>query len=575
MAGGMQSAAPSRRQQGFALCAYSVSVVLGTALLLRFMVPKFPLLSESASADASSAQTASNGCCPDLLEELAATMNESVDPCDDFVRYACGDIEQRIRRLDYEESWFHSHLWLPALTGAAKDEASALLRKVYLSCARNDFRPRCNIVVYKKAALDIDSQAFDYQEETARIFGLRDSPLNLTAIHRDVLDVVRGGPSDWDELAEAVGNGDIDHDTANASLHLSNQMLWRGALALYSLWQPRMHITVDEALLLQRLMRHFMVTWHDVSVIYIFHLSTWSLVEDAIGDRYTIAWPGEWQDSCSRELRQYHYLWAAAAAYKKSSGASDLVVASSIDALLGEVQAEVTRLFPDDPISLQRELNFVLPAELFPADWSVPNVTLSYWANRLAISDWLTGVMLSSESADPPLLEKIAAGKIPPTTFFVGPAMYARVRDDVGEWFIVNDALFGVDLATWVWEFVLKNVTSRRSYRASQFITCLKNTMTLNSTEQVALFLAIRSMLTIRGAVDWGGLYFRVGSLKPLSSSKFFYAAFLNQGTCKRALRGIDYLENVRSSAHVLRNVGNFQDTFKCPPTGAVSQYCF
>ncbi|KAL3250164.1 hypothetical protein MRX96_055758 [Rhipicephalus microplus] len=518
-------------------------------------------------------------------------------------RYACGDIEQRIRRLDYEESWFHSHLWLPALTGAAKDEASALLRKVYLSCARNDFRPRsafaqagtalqealnlrntdvlgvpalivkvtasfrikffirvsfvqartaprCNIVVYKKAALDIDSQAFDYQEETARIFGLRDSPLNLTAIHRDVLDVVRGGPSDWDELAEAVGNGDIDHDTANASLHLSNQMLWRGALALYSLWQPRMHITVDEALLLQRLMRHFMVTWHDVSVIYIFHLSTWSLVEDAIGDRYTIAWPGEWQDSCSRELRQYHYLWAAAAAYKKSSGASDLVVASSIDALLGEVQAEVTRLFPDDPISLQRELNFVLPAELFPADWSVPNVTLSYWANRLAISDWLTGVMLSSESADPPLLEKIAAGKIPPTTFFVGPAMYARVRDDVGG--VVH--------------------RERRAVRSRPGHVGLG---VRAEKQQVALFLAIRSMLTIRGAVDWGGLYLRVGSLKPLSSSKFFYAAFLNQGTCKRALRGIEYLENVRSSAHVLRNVGNFQDTFKCPPTGAVSQYCF
>ncbi|KAL3250163.1 hypothetical protein MRX96_055757 [Rhipicephalus microplus] len=98
MAGGMQSAAPSRRQQGFALCAYSVSVVLGTALLLRFVVPKFPLLSERASADASSAQTASNGCCPDLLEELAATMNESVDPCDDFVRYdaqACGCIPRR------------------------------------------------------------------------------------------------------------------------------------------------------------------------------------------------------------------------------------------------------------------------------------------------------------------------------------------------------------------------------------------------------------------------------------------------------------------------------------------------
>ncbi|KAL1435466.1 hypothetical protein MTO96_000141 [Rhipicephalus appendiculatus] len=162
-----------------------------------------------------------------------------------------------------------------------------------------------------------------------------------------------------------------------------------------------MHITIDEALLLQRLMQHFMVTWHDVSVIYIFHLSTWSLVADAIGDRYTLAFPGEWQDSCSRELRQYHYLWAAAAAYKKSSGASDLVVASFIDALLGEVQAEVTHLFPDDPISLARELHFVLPAELFPADWSVPNVRSSYWANRLAISDWLTGVMLSSESAGP------------------------------------------------------------------------------------------------------------------------------------------------------------------------------
>ncbi|KAL1435467.1 hypothetical protein MTO96_000142 [Rhipicephalus appendiculatus] len=142
MAGGKQSTSPSRSQQGFALCAYSVSVVLGTALLLRFVVPKFSLLSERAPADASAVLAASDGCCPDLLQELAATMNESVDPCDDFVRYACGDMEQRIRRRDYEDSWFHSHLWLPALTGEAKDEASALLRKVYLSCARNDFRPK-------------------------------------------------------------------------------------------------------------------------------------------------------------------------------------------------------------------------------------------------------------------------------------------------------------------------------------------------------------------------------------------------------------------------------------------------
>ncbi|KAH7961506.1 hypothetical protein HPB52_009459 [Rhipicephalus sanguineus] len=628
MAGGRQSTTPSRSQQGFALCAYSVSVVLGTALLLRFLVPKFSLLSERAPADTSGAQAASDGCCPDLLQELAATVNESVDPCDDFVRYACGDIERRIRRREYEDSWFHSQLWLPALTGSAQDEASVLLRQVYLSCARNDFRPMsafadaaaalhealnlrntdalsipalivkvtasfriklfirvsfmqartapsCNIVVSRKAALDIDKEAFEYQGYTAKVFGLRDSPLNLTSMHLDVLDAMRGAPSDWDQLVAAVKDGDANYDTANASLHLSSQMLWRGALALYGLWQPRMHITIDETLLLQRLMQLFMVTWQDVSVIYIFHMSTWSLVADAIGDRYTLAFPGEWQDSCSRELRQYHYLWAAAAAYRKTSGASDLVVASFIDALLGEVEAQVAYLFPDDPISVERELNFVLPAELFPADWSVPNVTLSYWANRLAISDWLTGVMLSSESADPHLLEKIAKGKPPPTTFFVNPTIYARVRDDVGERFIVNDALFGVDLATWVWEFVLKSVASRNSSRASEFTTCLKNTAQLNSTGQTALFLAIRSMLKIRGAVDWGGLYFSVGNLKPFSSSKFFYVVFLNQGMCKRALRGLEMQKNVRAYAHVLRNVENFQQTFKCPPTGAISGYCF
>ncbi|KAH6940047.1 hypothetical protein HPB50_024496 [Hyalomma asiaticum] len=628
MPGGKQSTAPSRSQQGLALCAYSVSVVLGTALLLRFLVPRLSLLSQRAPAGAPAGLVASDACCPDLLRELATTVNESVDPCDDFVRYACGDIGRRIRRRDYEESWFHSHLWLPAMTGAARDEASVLLRQVYLSCVRNDFRPKtaftdaavalrealnlrstdalsvpalivkitasfriklfihvtfvharsapsCNIAVSEKVAVDIDGQAFDYQGDTAKVFGLRDGPLNLTSIHMDVLGAIRGTLSDWIHLVKAVKDSDVKDEPVNVSSHLSSELLWRAALVMYDLWQPRMQITMDEALLVQRIMQVFMVTWPEVSVVYIFHLSTWSLVADAIGDRYTLAFPGEWQDSCSRELRQYHYLWAAAAAYKKTSGVSDLVVASFIDALLGEVQAEIVNLFPDIPLHIEQELDFVLPAELFPADWSVPNVSASYWANRLVISEWLTGVMLSSESANPPLLEKISIGKPPPTTFFVDPAIYAHVRDDVGERFAVNDALFGVDLATWVWEYVLENVSRRNSSRASEFVACLANTMKLNSTRQTAVYLAVRSILKIRRAVDWDGVPFSVGNLKSFSSSKLFYVVFLNQGMCKKALSGLEVERDVRAYAHVLRNVANFQHAFKCPPTGTISEYCF
>ncbi|KAH7964818.1 hypothetical protein HPB49_001552 [Dermacentor silvarum] len=606
MPGGKQSTTPSRRQQGFALCAYSVSVALGTALLLRFLVPKFSLLAERAPADASAFVGATDACCPELQRDLAATVDESVDPCVDFVRYACGDIGKKIRQRDYEDSWFHGKLWLPALTGAAQDDASVLLRQVYLSCARNDFgskrafadagtalrdalnlrstdalsipalivkitasfridlfvrvrfvqartAPSCNIDVSRKAASDIDRQAFEYQGDTARVFELRDSPLNLTPIHLDVLDVMRDAPSDWNQLVTTLKEGDdTDELAVNASSHVGGQMLWRAALALHGLWQPRMQISIDEALLLQRLMQLFMVKWKDMSVIYIFHLSTWSLVSHAMGDRYTLAFPGQWQDSCSRELRQYHYLWAAAAAYRKSSGASDLVIASFIDALLDEVQRESAKLFPDVSLSVKRALNFVIPAELFPQDWSVPNATDSYWANRLMI-----------------------IGKPPPTTFFVNPTMYANIRDDVGDRFIVNDALFGVDLATWVWAFVLNNVTSQRSANAEEFLSCLENTIKHRTTRQAALFLAIRSILKIRTAVDWDALTLSIGNLKPFSSSKLFYVAFLNQGVCKKALSGLEIETNVRGYADVLRHVANFQNTFKCPPAGVNSEYCF
>ncbi|XP_065309202.1 uncharacterized protein [Dermacentor albipictus] len=628
MPGGKQSTSPSRSQQGFALCAYGTSVVLGTALLLRFLAPNFPLLVQRAPADASAVVGGPDYCCPELQRELAATVNESVDPCDDFVRYACGDIRQRIRRRDYEKSWFHGKLWLPALTGAAQDDASVLLRQLYLSCARNDFGSKhafadagaallealnlrstdalsipalivkitasfridffvrvrivqarsassCNIHVFKKAARGIDRQAFEYQGDTARVFELRDSPLNLTSIHLDVLDVMRDAPNDWNQLVTALKADDGTDEPVNASSQVGGQILWRAALALYGLWQPRMQISIEEALLLQQLMQLFMVRWKDVSVIYIFHLSTWSLVSYAMGDRYTLAFPGQWQDSCSRELRQYHYLWAAAAAYQKTSGTSDLVVASFVNAILGEVQTESAQLFPDVSLSVERALNFVIPAELFPADWSVPNATDSYWANRLMIREWLTGVILTSESADPRLLEKISAGKPASTTFFVDPTMYASIRDDVGDKFIVNDALFGVDLATWVWEFVLNNITSRRSAKAAEFLRCLDNTIKPRRLREVALFLAVRSIRKIRSAVNWDELSLSIGSLKPFSNSKLFYVAFFNQGLCKKALRGLEIETNVRGYADVLRYAAYFQDTFKCLPTGVNSKYCF
>ncbi|KAK8778442.1 hypothetical protein V5799_020212 [Amblyomma americanum] len=455
-----------------------------------------------------------------------------------------------------------SALYVPALIV----KITALLRidffvRVRLEHAQGAHRYR--VQVSGDEARSIDQQVLAHVDYTASVFDLRDTPLNLTPIHRDVLYAMSEAPSARSEFASEHRYVGQDNTA------VGGQMMWRAALELLGLWHPRMTIFSDDPLVLQRLMKLFLVSWQDMSVFYVFHLSTWNLVRSSIGDRYTLAFPGPWQDSCSRELMQYSELWAAAAAYKKSSAATDLIIASFVDELLNHVQSEIDRLFKDVTLSVVNELSFMLPTQRFPEDWSAPNASDSYWANKLMVSEWLTGTVL------PPSREDLQ-GTTPAQRIFLGVDVYADVRDDAGDMVFVNDALVGVDLAKQVWQFVLEEyVTRRRSVKATRFLSCLQNTIRHRSMDQAALFLAVRSVLKIRKTVDWDRLFLSVGSLKPLSNSQIFYIAYLNQGLCKKALQGLEAEDNVRAHADVLRHVAHFQRAFKCFPIAIESRYCF
>ncbi|KAH9375331.1 hypothetical protein HPB48_019844 [Haemaphysalis longicornis] len=536
-------------------------------------------------------------------------------------RYACADTNKRLTRRDYELSAFYTRHWLPALHGDALDEASASVEKIYKSCSFNDFSPTaaftnaaialrealklkttnsiqipalilkitalfripffvsvrftdvrkaplCRVQAWKNQVLNLRPEVFNRVGDTAKVLELRDVMLNVSPVHSDVLGAVKAG------RAESSG------DTKRGSMVRKwaaggGQMLWETALKQSSLWQPRMTIEVDEGELLQRLMHVFSVSQTDMAVFYVFHLAAWNLATVGTAERYTLDFQRPWQDGCTRELAQNRHLWAAVTLLKYPQYQYlENIISSFINELLSAVQTTVKDLFPGAEISLDRLLHFIFPSELFPPDWNVPEATDSYWKNKLVFSEWLQGVLLSPSGHDLQFLEKLSHGPLPSTAFFVDFTTLTSARLDLGDWVFVNDAIFGVDLATWVWKQVLDEAEIQNRGNVSQFMKCLWRFFEMTFLKDVPLFLAVRTVLEMHKTPDWNTFYIPVGRLKPFSKNKLFFVTYFNR-LCENTLQGLESKESVRSYGRILSFNEQFQSAFKCLDPFILAEFCF